>query len=51
MTHRSRPRVQLLTGGPDWEQRRAAVKSVPFNERQKEARRPLLALRKERDVV
>lgn len=44
MTHRSRPRVHLLTGGPDWEQRQTAVKSVPFTKRQKEARKPLLAL-------
>ncbi|PPS85385.1 hypothetical protein [Streptomyces sp. MH60] len=44
MTHRSRPRVHLLTGGPDWEQRRATVKPVPFSRRQKEARKPLLAL-------
>ncbi|MFG2515412.1 hypothetical protein [Streptomyces sp. NPDC048584] len=44
MTHRSRPRVHLLTGGPDWEQRQATVKSVPFSRRQKEARKPLLAL-------
>ncbi|MFE5096585.1 hypothetical protein ACFRCI_41315 [Streptomyces sp. NPDC056638] len=47
MVHRSRPRVHLLTGGPDWEQRRATVKSVPFTKRQKEARKPLLALMEE----
>ncbi|MEU3556385.1 hypothetical protein [Streptomyces fragilis] len=44
MTHRSRPRVHLLTGGPNWEQRQAPAKSVPFSRRQREARKPLLRL-------
>ena len=47
MTHRSRPCVHLLTGGPDWEQRQATVKSVSFSRRQREARKPLLVLMEE----
>ncbi|WP_432062137.1 hypothetical protein [Streptomyces sp. S1] len=29
MTHRGRPRVHLLTGGPAWEERRSAAQPTP----------------------
>lgn len=47
MTHRGRPRVHLLTGGPAWEERRATSKarSAParYTKKQRQARKPLLA--------
>ncbi|MBC2907334.1 hypothetical protein [Streptomyces cupreus] len=51
MTHRGRPRVHLLTGGPAWEERRAAPKpgysKAPyrgFSKNQRKARKPLNAI-------
>lgn len=47
MTHRARPRVHLLTGGPAWEERGALGKPgraggpSGFTKRQKAARKPL----------
>ncbi|MFE4214200.1 hypothetical protein [Streptomyces sp. NPDC056844] len=41
MARSSRPRVHLLTGGPAWEERRAAPKQVGFTKKQKAARKPL----------
>ncbi|MGW3800110.1 hypothetical protein [Streptomyces clavifer] len=41
MARSSRPRVHLLTGGPTWEERRAAPKQVGFTKKQKTARKPL----------
>lgn len=41
MTHRARPRVHLLTGGPAWEERRAKPKQTGFTKKQKAARKPL----------
>ena len=48
MTHRARPRVHLLTGGPSPEERRALAaqgrggRPASFTKRQKQARKPLL---------
>lgn len=48
MTHRARPRVHLLTGGPAWEERRAqgtpgrGARSAGFTKKQRQARKPLL---------
>ena len=42
MTHRPRPRVHLLTGGPAWEERRAKGNSTPqLSKKQKAAKRKL----------
>lgn len=43
MTHRARPRVHLLTGGPAWEERRSSgkAKQAGFTKKQKAARKPL----------
>ncbi|MFF3896417.1 hypothetical protein ACFYY3_25230 [Streptomyces sp. NPDC001812] len=41
MTHRARPRVHLLTGGPAWEERRAKPQQSKFTKKQKLAREPL----------
>ncbi len=35
MPHRGRPRVHLLTGGPTWEERRAAAQPTPRKNKKK----------------
>lgn len=51
MARNSRPRVHLLTGGPAWEERRAAPKQVGFTKGQKAARKPLNKLMAELDAA
>lgn len=52
MTHRGRPRVHLLTGGPTWEVRRATPPtSAKFTKGQKAAREPLLKQMAELDAA
>ncbi|MEU9405125.1 hypothetical protein AB0E08_05360 [Streptomyces sp. NPDC048281] len=43
MTHRARPRVHLLAGGPAWEERRSSAKAAQagFTKKQKATRKPL----------
>ncbi|HCA86982.1 MAG TPA: hypothetical protein DEQ61_16735 [Streptomyces sp.] len=43
MTHRARPRVHLLTGGPAWEDRKKkGNEPLKLNKRQKAAKRKLI---------
>lgn len=48
MTHRARPRVHFVTGGPTWDERHSAPKGQPrrtkkrFTKKQKAARRQLV---------
>lgn len=54
MTHRGRPRVRFLTGGPTWDERQAKPKPGPprFTKKQRAARKPLLvAMERLRDAV
>lgn len=54
MTHRQRPRVRFLTGGPTWDERQAKQKPGPlkFTKKERRARKPLLeAMDRLRDAV
>ncbi|APE23673.1 hypothetical protein vnz_23370 [Streptomyces venezuelae] len=44
MTHRGRPRVHLLTGGPAWEERRPAAPPTPRKKLPKKQRSALKQL-------